>query len=121
MAFLDGSIRFRTDRLSRPRLRRRSQLRLPDLLEQQPDGAVEDLTGITVRDLTAQERLQAPKGGVGLLADGELNPVSLRGRGLDNWTRSGDPCRRWSRERGGIRRCAVRDRGHSQCPRRARG
>jgi hypothetical protein len=50
--------------------------------------------GSPCRDLTAQERLQPPQLVVGLLADGELNPVALRSRDLDDRTRRGD-------ERGG--------------------
>ena len=40
-----------------PRLRRRPELRLLDLLEEQGEGAVEDRARIAVRDLTAEKAL----------------------------------------------------------------
>src|SRR5258707_9465863 len=53
-------IRPGTDGTRCPRLRRRPQLRLLDLLEQQGDGAVEDRGRIAVRDLAAEQLLHAP-------------------------------------------------------------
>ena len=67
-----------TDRPPWPRLGRRPELRLLDLLEEHCQRAVEDRAGITVGDLPAQERLQASQLLVALVADGELHPVTLR-------------------------------------------
>ena len=43
-----------------PRLRRRPQLRLLHLLEEQGEGTVEDRPRIAVRDLAAEKGLDAP-------------------------------------------------------------
>jgi hypothetical protein len=57
----DLPIRPGADRTRCPRVCRRPHLRLLDLLEEQGEGAVEDRGRITVRDLAAQEGLNAPK------------------------------------------------------------
>jgi hypothetical protein len=54
------------------------------------EGAVEDRARIAVRDLAAEQRLRPPQSFVGFLAEGELDAVALRCRGLDDRAR----CRR---------------------------
>jgi hypothetical protein len=73
-----------TDRRRGTRLGGRPELLLLHFLQGQRDRSVEDDAGIAIRDLAAEKRLQAPKLLVGLLADGELHAVALRGSGLDD-------------------------------------
>jgi len=69
-------IRPGADRTRCPRLRRRPHLRLLDLLEEQRKRTVEDRARISVRDLAAEEGLNAPKLVVALFADRELDTIA---------------------------------------------
>ena len=80
-------IRSRTDSRLASRLRRRAELLVLDLLPQQPHGALEDGGGVAIRNLPAKKGLKAAKVVMGLLIDGELDPVTLRGGGLDDRAR----------------------------------
>jgi hypothetical protein len=84
------SIRSRTDNPRAPRLPRFAELLVLDLFPQQAQGALEDGGGVTIRDLSAKERLKATEVVVGLLVDGELDPVTFRGGRLDDRTRRRD-------------------------------
>jgi hypothetical protein len=69
-----------------PRPRRRSPLRLLDLLQQEGDGAVEDRARIAVRNLATEKVLQATQLVVALLPDRELDAITLGRRGLNDRT-----------------------------------
>jgi hypothetical protein len=86
------SIRSRTDNRAGTRLGRGAELLVLDTFQQQSHGAVKDRRGVTVGDLTTEQRLKAAKLVVGLLANGELDPVALRGRRLDDRTDRPDEC-----------------------------
>jgi hypothetical protein len=75
-------IRLGTDRAARLQLSHHGELGLLDPLEEQGEGALEDRAGISVGNLPAKERLHASELFVGLMADGELDAVPLRRRGL---------------------------------------
>jgi len=53
-------------------------------LEEQGEGAIEDRRGIAVRDLAAEKGLKAAKLFVALLANRELDAVTLGRSGLDD-------------------------------------
>jgi len=81
-----GPIRPGADNARTLRLRCRGELRLLDLLEEKRQGALDDEAGIALRDLTAQEVLEAAQPVVTFLAERELNPVPVRRGGLDDRT-----------------------------------
>jgi hypothetical protein len=80
----DAAIRPGTDSARCSRLRRRAQLLLLDSLQKEGDRAVEDRAWITIRDLATQKCLNAPQPVVALLADRELDTVTLGRRRLDD-------------------------------------
>jgi hypothetical protein len=69
-----------------PRFGNRAELGLLDILAEQGEGACEDCARITARELTPQQRLDHPEIVVGLLADRELDSVTLRGHRSDDRT-----------------------------------
>ncbi len=79
-------IRSRTDGTRRAWLVRHTHLRLLDVVKEQRDGTVEDRGGIAIRDLAAQERLEAAQLFVRLVANGELHAITLRRRGSHDRT-----------------------------------
>jgi hypothetical protein len=79
------SIRSRTDNRTGMWSRRCPELLLLDLLQKR-QCPVEQCAGIAIGDLATEEYLEASKLIVRVLADGELHPVALWGRGLDDRT-----------------------------------
>jgi len=67
--------------------RGRAELGLLDRHEAKIKEAFEDLAWITARDLASEQALYPPQLVVGLLPDRELDPVTLRGQGLDDCAR----------------------------------
>src|SRR5439155_3711435 len=95
-------IRLRTDRPTWPRPHRRPDLPPLDAFEQQSERPVEDRPGIAVGDLAPEKSLKAPKLVVGLRANGELHPVALWSRGLDDRTGRWNERRRGRGDRTGL-------------------
>jgi hypothetical protein len=80
-------IRPGTDNLRAPRRLGDAELLVLDLLQHELHRALENDGGVAVRDLAAKKRLETAELVVGLLVDGELDPVALGGRGLDDRAR----------------------------------
>src|SRR6266571_4559569 len=85
-------IRSGTDNGAAPRLLGDPELLVLDLLQHEPHRALEYGGGVTIGDLAPKERLEAAKLVVGLLVDGELDAVTLRGGRLDDGPRRREEC-----------------------------
>jgi hypothetical protein len=68
------------------RFRRRTQLLLFDPFQKEGDRPVENRAGITIGDLATEKYLDAPQLVVALLADRELDAVTLGRSRLDDRT-----------------------------------